>query len=502
MSDPTVTKRELFSSRNVFILAAIGSAVGLGNIWRFPYVAYTNGGGAFILPYLVALLTAGIPLLFLDYAVGHRYRSSPPLALRRAGKKWTEALGWWQVLVCFVIAVYYAAILAWASMYFIFSFNEAWGDDPAGFLMGTFLQRAETPHIGFDFVPQLAIPMLIVWIVTLVVIALGVKRGISRANVVMIPLLMVMFLILVLQAIMMPGAMNGLNAFFTPNWEALLDPGVWAAAYGQIFFSLSVGFGIMITYSSYLRRRTNLTGSGLVVGLANSSFELLAGIGVFSVLGFMMQATGKPMDELAAGGIGLAFIAFPSIVSATSLGPIIGVLFFASLVFAGFTSMISIVEVCTAAIQEKLGLSRVKATLAVGLPMAAVSMLFLPTTTGLFFLDITDEFINKFGILLGAFAMVIALAWVLRKLPLLQAHLDRVSSVRFGRVWSILVGVVVPRCVGLHPDPGDHHQDPDPVRGLPDGHAGRLRLGHGRAAHRRRDPDRVHPVATRHPDPY
>ncbi|HJE52134.1 MAG TPA: sodium-dependent transporter, partial [Tessaracoccus flavescens] len=157
---------------------------------------------------------------------------------------------------------------------------------------------------------------------------------------------------------------------------------------------------------------------------------------------------GQPMDELAAGGIGLAFIAFPSIVSATSLGPIIGVLFFASLVFAGFTSMISIVEVCTAAIQEKLGLSRVKATLAVGLPMAAVSMLFLPTTTGLFFLDITDEFINKFGILLGAFAMVIALAWVLRKLPLLQAHLDRVSSVRFGRVWSILVGVVVPVVLG------------------------------------------------------
>ena len=333
-------------------------------------------------------------------------------------------------------------------MYFIFSFNEAWGDDPAGFLMNTFLQRAKTPHIGFDFVPQVAIPMLIVWIVTLAVIALGVRRGISRANVVMIPLLLVMFLILVLQAVMMPGAVDGLNAFFTPNWSALGDPGVWAAAYGQIFFSLSVGFGIMITYSSYLRRRTNLTGSGLVVAFANSGFELLAGIGVFSVLGFMMQSTGKPMDELAAGGIGLAFIAFPSIVSATNLGPVIGALFFASLVFAGFTSMISIVEVCTAALQDKLGLSRVKATLAVGLPMATVSMLFLPTTTGLFFLEITDEFINKFGILLGAFAMVLVVAWGLRKLPLLQAHLDRVSSVRFGRAWSILVGIVVPVVLG------------------------------------------------------
>ncbi len=451
MSHPSTTpvkRRELFNSRNVFILAAIGSAVGLGNIWRFPYVAYTHGGGAFLIPYLIALLSAGIPLLFLDYALGHRYRSAPPLALRRVGRKWTEALGWWQVLVCFVIAVYYAAILAWASMYFIFSFTEAWGDDPAGFLMGEFLQVAETPHVGFDFVPQVAVPMLLVWVITLVVIGLGVKRGISRANVVMIPLLLVMFLILVVRAVTLPGAVDGLNAFFTPNWASLADPAVWAAAYGQIFFSLSVGFGIMITYSSYLRRRTNLTGSGLVVGFANSSFELLAGIGVFAVLGFMAMSSGSEINDVAAGGIGLAFIAFPSIVSSTSAGPLIGALFFASLVFAGFTSMISIVEVVTSAIQDKLGLSRVASTLVVGLPMAIASMLLLSTTTGLYFLDITDEFVNKFGILLGAFAMVVVIAWVLRKLPLLQRHLDRVSSVKFGKLWLALVGVVVPIVLG------------------------------------------------------
>ncbi|AQP45845.1 sodium-dependent transporter [Tessaracoccus flavus] len=449
MADPTVVKREVFSSRNVFILAAIGSAVGLGNIWRFPYVAYSNGGGAFVIPYLVALLTAGIPLLFFDYAIGHRYRSSAPLAMRRVGRaKWVESLGWWQVLVCFVIAVYYAAILAWAGMYFIFSFNQSWGDDAQAFLYGEFLQLADTPHIGFDFVPQVAMPMALVWVVTLVVIALGVRRGIARANVVMIPLLLVMFLILVFQAIMLPGAVDGLNAFFTPDWSALTNPGVWAAAYGQIFFSLSVGFGIMITYSSYLRRRTNLTGSGLVVGFANSSFELLAGIGVFAALGFMMQATNQTMDEVAAGGIGLAFIAFPTIVSTTNLGPVIGVLFFASLMFAGFTSMISIVEVCVSAVRDKMGLSRVMATAAVGIPMAAVSMLFLPTTTGLYFLDITDEFINKFGILLGAFTSVLVVGWILRKLPALQQHLDRVSSVRFGKLWLGLVGILVPIVLG------------------------------------------------------
>ena len=109
-------KREAFGSRNVFILSAIGSAVGLGNIWRFPYVAYEGGGGAFLIPYLCALLTAGIPLLFLDYAIGHRFRGSAPLAFRRMHRA-AEPLGWWQVLICVVIAAYYAVIIAWAAMY-------------------------------------------------------------------------------------------------------------------------------------------------------------------------------------------------------------------------------------------------------------------------------------------------------------------------------------------------------------------------------------------------
>lgn len=123
-------KREGFSSRKVFIFAAIGSAVGLGNIWRFPYVAYDNGGGAFMIPYLVALLTAGLPFLFFDYVIGHRARASSPLAFRRLNRK-TEFIGWWHMGINFIIAVYYAAILAWAARYVIYSFTHEWGDDPA-----------------------------------------------------------------------------------------------------------------------------------------------------------------------------------------------------------------------------------------------------------------------------------------------------------------------------------------------------------------------------------
>ena len=121
--------KEAFSGRTMFILAAIGSAVGLGNIWRFPYVAYENGGGAFIIPYLVALLTAGIPLLMLDYAIGHRYRGSAPLSFRRLHPK-LETIGWWQLGICVVIAVYYALIIGWAMQYTVFSFTKAWGTIP------------------------------------------------------------------------------------------------------------------------------------------------------------------------------------------------------------------------------------------------------------------------------------------------------------------------------------------------------------------------------------
>lgn len=124
------------------------------------------------------------------------------------------------------------------------------------------------------------------------------------------PLLTVMFVILVITALFLPGSVKGLNALFTPDWSKLLEPTVWVAAYGQIFFSLSICFGIMITYSSYLKKQSDLTGSGLVVGFANSSFELLAGIGVFAALGFMATAAGKEVSDVATSGIGLAFIAF------------------------------------------------------------------------------------------------------------------------------------------------------------------------------------------------
>lgn len=448
MSTPAATggsrRREAFSGRSVFVFAAIGSAVGLGNIWRFPFVAYDNGGGAFLIPYLVALLSAGIPLLFFDYAIGHRFRGSAPLSFRRMNR-FAEPIGWIQVLVSFVIAVYYAVILAWAACYAWFSVDGRWGEtyeETATFFSEDFLRAGS--GFGLDFVPLITGVLVVVWLFTLGVLIAGVQKGIGRTAQLFIPLLIVLFAALVIRSLFLEGAADGLNNFFTPDWGVLTDPGVWIAAYGQIFFSLSVGFGIMLTYSSYLKRRSNLTSSGLVVGFSNSAFEVLAGIGVFATLGFLVSsAAGAGWDDVS-GGPGLAFIAFPALISQMPGGPIWGVVFFACLILAGLTSMISIVEVVISSFQDKVGVSRTTATLAVGGPMAIVSILFMPTETGLQNLDILDKFANSIGIVGIALIALIVVMFALRLGPTLRDHLNSVSSFKVGPIWIVCMAVITP----------------------------------------------------------
>lgn len=449
---PPAPPREQFTGQVGFILSAIGSAVGLGNIWRFPGVAYENGGGAFLVPYLVALITAGIPILLLDYAIGHRYRGSAPAALRRLGGRfgaWLESLGWFQVAMSFVIALYYTAIIAWALSYFVFSFDLRWGDDPGGFLMGDFLHVADAPGIGGSLVLGVAVPLAIIWLAAIAVLTMGVRKGVERVNVIAIPLLAVTFSALVIRALLLPGAADGVNAFFTPDWEVLSDPGVWIAAYGQIFFSLSIAFGIMITYASYRRRRANLTGPGLVVAFANSSFELLAGVGVFATLGFLAHQEGVGVGDLEGlTGIGLSFVTFPAILSQMPGGALFGALFFASLTLAGFTSLVSILQVTSAAVQEKFGVAPRRAALGVGIVSAVLSIALFSTTTGLYVLDVADHFTNNIGVVASAVIMSVATVWVLRRGGELRAHLDTVSTIRVGWPWLAAVGVVVPGVLG------------------------------------------------------
>lgn len=443
--------RPQWGSRAGFIFAAVGSAIGLGNIWRFPAVAYENGGGAFFLPYLFALLTAGLPLLIMEFTLGHKFRGSAPMTFFRLGKG-KEWIGWWQIAISFIISSYYAVIVAWAISYFFFSFKLSWGTDTSTFLMSEYLNRIDTAggqigNLG-GIVPGVVWPLLAVWIIGIGILLAGVKKGIEIANRIFIPLLVLLFIIIVIRAVTLDGALEGLNAFFAPDWSRILNGEVWVAAYGQIFFSLSVGFAIMVTYSSYLPKKSDLTNNAFITGFGNSSFELLAGIGVFSALGFMAAQQGVPVSEVVESGIGLAFVVFPQIINEfPGFQGLFGALFFGSLMLAGLTSLISITETYVAAFQEKFNISR-KVSVLIGGGLAALCSLIFATKGGLFFLDAVDYFINNFGIAMAGLFEVIAVAWFAKELKKLQSHANEVSDIKLGTWWRICLGIITPVVLG------------------------------------------------------
>lgn len=438
--------RAQFGSRAGFIFAAVGSAIGLGNIWRFPAVAYDNGGGAFFLPYLFALLTAGIPLLILEFTIGHKYRGSAPLSLARV-RKGGEWIGWWQIGISFVIATYYSVIIAWAMAYTYFSFKLEWGTDTTNFLIADFLKVGDTASMG-SFVPGVLIPLILVWVIVLGILFAGVKKGIEAATKIMIPLLVVLFLVIVVRALTLDGAVEGLNTFFKPDWSTIANGKVWVAAYGQIFFSLSIGFAIMITYSSYLPKKSDITNNAFITGFANSGFELLAGFGVFAALGFMAAQQGVGVNEVVQGGVLLAFSVFPTIINQLpGFQHVFGVLFFLSLTLAGLTSLISIVETYMAGIQEKFNVSRAKAVTFGGGLTAIISLVFA-TQNGLNLLDVADYFINQFGVAMAGLFEVIFIAWFAKQLKPLQSYADSVSDIRLGAWWRISLSVITPVVLG------------------------------------------------------
>lgn len=438
-------ERSQWGSRLGFLLAAMGSAIGLGNIWRFPAVAYENGGGAFFIPYLFALLTAGIPMLIMEFTIGHKYRSSAPRSLKRisGGMEW---IGWWQVIISFVISTYYPIIIAWASMYAYFSFSQAWGDNPEKFFKNDFLNMATPGEFG-AFVPSVLIPLVIIWAIVFIILFRGVKKGIELANRIFIPLLLICFLLIVIRAVTLPGAITGLNAFFEPDWSSIMNGSVWVAAYGQIFYSLSIGFAIMITFSSYLPKNSDITNNAFITGFSNSSFELLAGIGVFGALGFMATQTGQSVSEVVEGGIGLAFMVFPEIVSQMPASALFGFLFFISLVLAGLSSMVSINETYIAALQEKFNISRRKSVL-IGVSLASIVSVLYATQGGLVLLDTVDYFINNYGVALVGLIEVVGIAWFARELNNLKSHANEVSDLKIGSWWQFSLRFITPLVLG------------------------------------------------------
>lgn len=439
--------REQWKSQSGFLLAAVGSAIGLGNIWRFSYMAYSNGGGAFLIPYIIALLTAGVSLLVLEFAIGHERIGSAPLAFAKIRKNW-EWLGWWSVtFVMFGIELYYVVIIAWCFNYFLYSFDLSWGNDPNNFFFKEFLQLNTNPaEIGEIRTPILS-SLIIIWALNWVIVYRGIRKGIEIANKIFMPLLFVLMTVLVLWSLTLEGAMDGIKAYLTPDFSKLSEPKVWIDAYSQIFFTLSLGFGIMIAYASYLPKKANITRHALLTAFVNSGFSIFAGFAVFAVLGFMAASEGKPITEVVTKSIGLAFVAYPKAISMMPGGNFFGAIFFLSLVIAGISSSISIIEAFTSAIVDKFGTSR-KAVVSVTCAVGFLGSIIFTTKSGLIWLDIVDHFLTHYGLMVVGIAECVLVGWFF-KTDVLRKHINKISSIKLGIWWDFLIKFFVPLVLGI-----------------------------------------------------
>ena len=447
-------KRSVWGSKVGFLLAAIGSAVGLGNIWRFGYMAYENGGGAFLVPYAVALVLAGIPLMILEYALGHREKASPPLAFARASRKW-ETIGWWMPTVAFFgITLFYAAVIGWCINYFVFSFSQAWGADTGAFFSNTFLQTTDSPfHLGGIRWPIFAATAL-TWAVTWAICYREVNHGIEKASMVFMPLLVVLTLVIIGWSLQLPGAWAAIKEnYLTARWEKInpFSAGgskVWVAAFGQIFFTLSLGFGIMITYASYLPKKTDIVGNALITSVLNCLYSFITGFAVFGTIGFMAASKGVPFGEAIASGPGLAFVVYPEAINQLPAGKtLFGLLFFLVLIMAGLSSAISLVEAFCCSLIDKFSFSRKKTVTAVCVIGLLGSTIFT-TRAGVLVLDIVDHFVNNYGLVLGGIMECLLVGWVL-KAAVARRHIDQAGGAKLSKVWDVLVRFVTPSILVL-----------------------------------------------------
>jgi len=421
--------RELFGSRIGFVLAAVGSAVGLGNMWRFPYMTASNGGAAFVVLYVGMTLAIGVPVMLAEFAVGRRTRGSPLEALRAVGGR-----GWTPVAVLLVltpalILAYLSVVAGWTMEYAATALLHGFGGDPAA----RFREVAAGPGaVGFHL---LSIGL------TVAIVVGGVRGGIERASLVLMPLLFALLVGLAVWAATLPGSAAGYRFYLSPSLDALLGPGAVQSAASQAFYSLSVGMGIMVTYASYLSGDEDLGHDALAVSLSDFGVAFVGGLVVFPVV-FALGLS----SEIGESAVGTLFIALPGAFQQMGgAGRAVGVLFFLALTVAALTSAVSLLEVVTASAIDRWGWTRRRAVLAAGLAVGAVGVAPALSTD---VLSMLDQLVAELFVVVGTFAMVALVGW---RMEAPAEELLRGASERFERLVPavlFLLRWVLPFAVG------------------------------------------------------
>ena len=436
MSTANAAASVQWSSRLGFILASAGSAIGLGAIWKFPFWAGVNGGGAFILPYVVFTLTTGLVLLMAEIAIGRRGRGSAVSAMRRIGGRPFAFLGAFAVLTSFLILAYYCVVGGWCVAYLAQSLTVGVVTENAQTLRNDFREIVSTGWINiawlFSFLS-----------LTALTVGCGIEKGIERVSKLLMPMLFVMMLAVIIRGLTLDGAMEGVKYLLSVRPEDL-SPGAILSAMGYTFFSLSLGAGILITYGTYLPKRADIPAASLWVALLSIQASLLAGLMVMPAV----FAFGVAPDA----GPGLVFITLPMIFAHIPGGSIFAAIFYVCLLVAALTSSVSLLEVVVAFLHNEWRLSRSTATI-----VSFVLLFFLGslsalsfgelsefTLLGRNFFDFFDFVCTNFMMPVGGLAVAALMAW--KAWPAMREELTSAKPLSSGMLSAIRVvlGVLAP----------------------------------------------------------
>jgi NSS family neurotransmitter:Na+ symporter len=423
------TPRGEWRSSFGFIMAAAGSAVGLGNIWRFPYITGQNGGGAFVFVYILCVFLIGLPLLMNEVALGRLTRKNPIGAMREASKsKFWLLPGIMSIVICFMVLTYYSVIAGWTVGYIV-----------------TEIINIPVNFADFIQTPLYIIPLTAIFMaLTVFVILGGVSGGIERASRLLMPLLFILVLIISIRTLFLPGAMEGVKYYLNPDFSKI-NGKVILSALGQAFFSLSVGWGLMVTYGSYLSRKDNIVISGIWIAGMDTAVALLGGLMIFpAVFAFGMSPSAGPS---------LVFEVLPTIFDKIPFGNIIGALFFLLLMVAALTSSISMLEVPVAYLIDEKKYSRPKAAWLVGgcaMILAIPSILsaidgnifktmsiqfFSIKLTGWF--DMMDWFFGTFAVTMLCFLLSLFAGWFFKTDTLVEELNYGSGNFRNKSLWTL-----------------------------------------------------------------
>ncbi|MFQ5988797.1 MAG: sodium-dependent transporter [Candidatus Methylomirabilales bacterium] len=444
---PGERKRETWGSRMAFVLAAAGSAVGLGNIWRFPYLTGQNGGAAFVFIYLAIVFLIGIPVMMAEVGLGRLSRRNPVGAFDRVAPKsaW-RSVGVLGVISGFAILSYYSVLAGWTIGYTVKTVTGAFATltDPGqtGKFFGQFVGNAWS---------VLALHALFMALTVIVVIG-GVRRGIERWTFILMPILFFMLMLLVLRSLTLAGAAKGIAFYLKPDFSKVTTD-TFLAALGQAFFSLSLGMGAMITYGSYLSEREDVVVATVSVSLFDTLAAFLAGLAIFPAV-FAVEGV-EPTT-----GAGLAFVVLPAIFHRIPLGSLFGTIFFSLLAVAALTSAISLLEVCVAYLTDEKGWTRKKAcTLAgvvsflLGIPAAlstgASGFLSHLPIFQMGFLDLMDTTFGNFSLTVGALLFCLFVGWRWAPEDALAAVMEGSAYPSLGRPWLFLIRYLCPLAIGI-----------------------------------------------------